>query len=98
MIGDDFYAADCLHKVITVTNVSTVISAKNPQRKMFFISHDNSGKVYFSFNTTCTINSASFYLNANENWQWSHPRLFYTGAISAIRVTGSSPIVFTEFV
>lgn len=97
-MSDDLYAANCLHKVITVTNVSTVVSPKNPERKIFFISHDSAGKVYFSFNSTCTINSASFFINANETWQWSHPKIFYTGPISAIRASGSSPIVFTEFV
>lgn len=96
-IGDDRYTNICLVSVVNVKNTSTLVMPPNPERKMFFISNDVGAKIYFAFKPICTVGSASFFINGPDYFQWQHPRYFYTGPVSAIRTSGNSDVVVTEF-
>lgn len=97
MIGDDRYSSLVKVTVIHVTNISIVVLPANPERKMFFISHDSAGQVYFCFKQAASVGSATLFIDSKTNYQWPFTRYFYTGPISAIRASGNSDIVVTEF-
>lgn len=96
-VGDDRFTSNTIVTVVNVKNTSTLLLPSNPERKMFFIFSDIGAKVYFAFKLTCSVNSASFFINGPDYFQWQHPRYFYTGPVSAIRASGASDVVVTEF-
>lgn len=78
----------------TVTNTSSVILASNVARRQAIIVNDAGSKIFVAF--AATASSTAFTVELPNNQVFSTPLNGYTGAISAIKPSGSGTVRVTE--
>jgi hypothetical protein len=82
--------------IATVTNfnvgtTSTILLANNPNRKGFII-YNTTGTLFIKLDSTTTNSEYTQKLSANTSWEVSN----YIGTVSAIKATGTTPVLVTS--
>jgi len=89
-----FRPANSTHTGPTITAVSQVILPINLNRRRLIIYNDAASQVFIMFGPVCS--PTSFSVRLATNTMYDGPLGDYTGAVSAVRSSGTSVLQVTE--
>lgn len=91
-----FRPSAAVHTVVTLTNASQVVLVENLDRRRVILHNDSGAAIFVRFGATCTTSAFSFRITPNDSY--FGPMGDYTGPISAVRASGTSPLQVSEVV
>lgn len=81
----------------SVLTISTTILPPNQNRLAFMLYNNSANSGYFTFSSVSSSNKCSFIVPTFANWYWPFSNIYFSGALSCIRNSGSGNVIVTEF-